>query len=742
MLSLLVGCQEEEFHTGLDSSKPAPEDFAYDAGSSSDNVLAVTWNPAKAIETGATGVTVQISKTTDAWDLYDSKTSKTILFDDEDAVFDAISFTGLKKFDKYYVRARAIYKKSVFSDWVYLTYNGEPGRIEVGYGFVDNKIRLEVAPLAAKFQASWNEIEIAEKYVIEYKESSASVWTSQETSETSCTIDNLKGETSYDVRVKFVSEGVDSDYSDVVTITTYARPPFPKYIGNADEFMEMINGTDIAVAESDCMIYLTADIDLAGKELPSGAKFVGTLDGQGYKITNLTSTTPIFEEIASVVNVTIDASCKFTASVPVFGAVAVKSTGLFNKVVNEAAVTYTAANLKDVVLVGGIVGKAYGAMTECTNKGAVTVTTEGVMDAPGVGGLAGILAAQMTDCTNEGAILLSASCCADKISVESIKTTCRPAVGGLVGFGQSFGMTRCTNNGAVTIVNTAIDKLAATAQRQQIGGIVGAPDGIVEDCENNGTVTANILSSTGEAYSAQECIIHAAGIGGGDYYVGQDNTQYINCVNNGAINVDLDASKSNSAIGGIVGWPNKEGAISTAITKGCKNTGTITLTGNGKARVGGIMGGTGNIVDCENTGDVNIQSATAGVCAVGCIAGFHSQGHTLTGCKVGGTVTASCTVSGIGGLVGNQGNAAGYIGEDCVINCTVKGGTEENAGIIVGLFNGVSKQIYIGTATNPVKVTGGSLNGTVVTADNFASCLWGSKNLDETIHEGHVVFGE
>lgn len=742
MFSLLAGCQEEEFNTGVDSLKPVPEDFAYDAGSSSDNVLAVSWNPANAINAGATGVTVQISKTTDAWDLYDSKTSKTVLFEEEDGVHDAASFTGLKKYDKYYVRARSIYKNSVFSDWVYLTYNNEPGRIEVGYGFVDNKVRLEVTPLAAKFTATWNEIEIAEKYVLEYKESSAASWTSIELYETSCTVDKIKGETKYDVRVKFVSGGVDSDYSDIVTITTFAKPPFPKEIGDAEEFMDMISGTDIAVAEPDCMIYLTADIDLAGKTLPAGAKFVGTLDGKGHKIKNLTSSTPIFEEIASVVDLTIDASCKFTASAPVFGAVAVKSTGLFNNVVNEAAVSYSAADLKDVVLVGGIVGKAYGPMTNCVNKGAVSVTTAGVMDAPGVGGLAGILAAQMTGCTNEGAVLLSATCCADPINVENITSKCRPAIGGLVGFGQEFGMTNCTNNGTVTLVNTAIDQLKATAQRQQLGGIVGAPDGVVEGCVNNGTVEASLLSSAGAAYSSQECIIHAAGIGGGDYYVGQDNTQYINCTNNGAINVNLDASKSNSAIGGIVGWPNKEKAISVAMTKGCKNTGTITLSGHGKARVGGIMGGTGDIIDCENTGEVKVLSALENVCAVGCIAGFHSQGHVLSGCKVKGTATASCTVMGIGGLVGNMGNVDGTIGEDCVINCIINGGTETNAGMAVGFFNGTSKTIYVGTANSPVKIAGGSLNGTAITADNYTSYIWGSGNASEANHIANVVFGE
>ena len=156
----------------------------------------------------------------------------------------------------------------------------------------------------------------------------------------------------------------------------------------------------------------------------------------------------------------------------------------------------------------------------------------------------------------------------------------------------------------------------------------------------------------------------------------------------------------------------------------------------------GIMGGTGDIIDCENTGEVKVLSALENACAIGCIAGFHSQGHVLSGCKAKGTATASCSVNGIGGLVGNLGNVAATCGEDCVINCTINGGTESNAGMIVGYFNGNSKQVLVGTASNPVKIAGGSLNGTAITADNYTSYIWGSGNASEANHIANVVFGE
>ncbi|MGM9742261.1 MAG: fibronectin type III domain-containing protein [Candidatus Cryptobacteroides sp.] len=584
--------------------------------------------------------------------------------------------------------------------------------------------------------------EMAQSYELGYKKSGDSDYTYIESDVPEFNITGLVPGTDYLIKAVSKAGEYVSETPFYLEFTTGSVDyTYPLTITNVEDFVEwMTYGAEFTISTNE--VILDTDLDLAGKTLPEGVNFGGKLSGNGHKIMNLTSATPIFGEAASVVDLTIDASCKFTASVPVFGTVAVKSTGLFKNVVNEAAVSYSAADLKGVVLVGGIVGKAYGPMTDCVNKGAVSVTTKGVMDAPGVGGLAGILAAQMTDCTNEGAVLLSATCCSEAIKVENIKSACRPAIGGLVGFGQAFGMTSCTNNGTVTLVNTSIDKLSATAQRQQIGGIAGAPDGVIDGCVNNGTVEASLLSSTSDAYATNECIIHAGGIGGGDYYVGQDNTQYINCINNGAVNVNLDASKSNSAIGGIVGWPNVEGAIKVAMTKGCKNTGTITLSGHGKARIGGIMGGTGDIIDCVNIGEVKVLSAVENACSVGCIAGFHSQGHVITGCTVNGSATASCGVLGIGGLVGNHGNAAGTIGEGCVINCSINGGTETNSGMLIGYFNGTSKVIHVGTDANPVKIAGGSLNGTAITADNYTSYIWGSGNASEANHIASVVFGE
>ena len=187
----------------------------------------------------------------------------------------------------------------------------------------------------------------------------------------------------------------------------------------------------------------------------------------------------------------------------------------------------------------------------------------------------------------------------------------------------------------------------------------------------------------------------------------------------GDVSVDNDAAKSNSAIGGIVGWPGKEGSV-TNVSEGCINRGNITVKGNGKGRVGGIHGGSGNLVNCENYGEVKIENADAGS-AIGGIAGFHSNSKKVEGCISKGNVTSVSTITGgIGGLIGNIGNADHTTGSGCVVNCTVTGGTEEYAGMVIGKFNSNAdaskrKKIELG----PLEVSG-TINGAAASTSNLA----------------------
>lgn len=179
------------------------------------------------------------------------------------------------------------------------------------------------------------------------------------------------------------------------------------------------------------------------------------------------------------------------------------------------------------------------------------------------------------------------------------------------------------------------------------------------------------------------------------------------------------------------------------MSENCTNNADITFKGKGKCRAGGIQGGSGNIKGCTNNGNILIEDGKD--CAVGSVAGFHTSGLVIENCKAYGTVTAKVAVYGIGGLIGNIGNVAHKTGNGCVVDCTVTGGTAENAGMVVGLFNGDPKEgkpkkIELG-ATTAIKVAG-TLNGVAVTSENLKDYLHGTKNYKADAHIINAVFGK
>lgn len=133
--SVTVGCKKEITATGIDPSKPAPKEFTYDEIMSSSTAIAVYWDGSEAVANGATGFTVQIPTELNNGDVYDSQVSQTLLT--SASVYEAATFSNLAEYERHYVRVRANYPNSVYSEWVYLTLNGEPAPFEVGYGFID-----------------------------------------------------------------------------------------------------------------------------------------------------------------------------------------------------------------------------------------------------------------------------------------------------------------------------------------------------------------------------------------------------------------------------------------------------------------------------------------------------------------------------------------------------------------------------------------------------------------------------
>ena len=152
-----TACQEpEEFH-GLNVTAAAPSAVTYDDNGSGDTTIAVYWDAKDAIAAGATSFTLQLlSKADDNPDPYSANKNVLVTTNYEgspavtegDAACDQYVFTGLAKGKSQWVRIRANYPNSVFSDWVYLLSGDEPARIKVGIGIYNPN-----APLTASATA-------------------------------------------------------------------------------------------------------------------------------------------------------------------------------------------------------------------------------------------------------------------------------------------------------------------------------------------------------------------------------------------------------------------------------------------------------------------------------------------------------------------------------------------------------------------------------------------------------------
>ena len=723
-LLVMAACTEEEnpistFEGGLDSSKPTVTDVTYDATGSGAKAVTVSWNADKALAAGATSFTFELCLDKEVKDVTNASVYKVI-----NAPETAGTISGLNEGDYYYARVRANYDGLLYSEWAYM-----PDGICVGKGVVEivfaAPANLTAKPTDISFEAAWDKVPFAVSYTFGYKEASASEWTDfKDIKATKYEVVGLKDNTTYDIRVNAVNAGGSATEWATATVTTKETSKFNPNITTADQFIEFMTA-EAPEASAAAKYTLGADIDLSGKTVPAVAEFKGSIDGQNHVIKNLSTKTPLFTLLkGEVSNIVFDASCKFTPEALVFGTVAERNQGTISGCVNKAAITLQGDAFAESIVYGGIVAISEGAVKDCTNEGAITVKSATSTVAAAVAGIAGYQKAAISGCTNKGAITFETKYISAKSQIEGI--TSLPTLGGIVGLGNDgFALDKCDNYGKITVAVTAADTdLTASMNRNQHGGIVGSPVGPVSDCHNYGDLDITLQNSAKGTALAKEYIMCVGGIGGGDY-INTDkttrpaNTSYTNCVNEGNISLYSDANASNSAVGGIVGWPGQEVAITDIVTKNCTNKGNITIAGALKVRAAGIQGGTGVMDGCVNEGKITIESANA-ASAVGSLCGFHSQGHAITNCQAKGEViTKVALTGGTGGLIGNIGNVAHTTGEGCSVNCKITTPATDATctGFVVGLFNGNTKVITLGTADNQIKVAG-TLNGEAPNANN------------------------
>ena len=504
-------------------------------------------------------------------------------------------------------------------------------------------------------------------------------------------------------------------------------------------------------AETDLTVMLLQDIDMTDEDMRGGtytsaADFSGSFDGCGFTVRNIDK--PLFiESHGSISNLCLEGACNSEALE--CASLVVRNYGSINAVTNKASVSVSAtSDVSDAIVVGGIAAYSFGTIENCSNEGAVSYSSKSSIKAAAIGGIAGYVEAAVTSCTNSGAVSLVAKYGSGTAGLGKISASASN-LGGIIGAAYTGApLDRCENTGPIVFSHNAIENASAIYERSQVGGIAGAPFGDITNCRNSGNI--DVVATTGNraAFTAFTYLVQAGGISGGSYcqelnYTSPcDKTSIIDCINQGNIEVKLDGSKSFSPIGGIVGWPNGEAYSTANKTVRCTNTGNITMSGAGKVRIGGIMGGTGSIENCNNSGSITVNSAYSDT-SIGGIAAFHSRDHSLSGCTNTGDVISKAVIKSAGGIIGNYGNVALDCCAACKVSCRVETAASDRsgAGIIIGAFGGDAKNITIGTESEPVDVAGTVCAGSqeyVVDQVSFKTLLCGTLYPSE-LHVFHVT---
>ena len=587
----------------------------------------------------------------------------------------------------------------------------------------------------------WNKVENATGYVLEYKESSAAQYTEVKLANDvfEYTIGGLKAATTYQIRIKAVEEVTQSssEYSDVKEATTVVQASFPMVANNADEFIAILSNPGLRTASINDEVRIMGNLDFAGKTIPAGAIFTGTLVGNNCTLSNITADHALFAAIGNAKDLTIDESCTFAATKAGFvAALAGEATGTYvTNVVNKANVSVTVAGAADAtVAVAGIVAVSDAKMENCKNYGNVSYTA-GTSYGGLIGGLAGYNGGAITKCENYGKVAMSVESLSAHGVIKNFGNT--PLhIGGLVAqAGASAPMTECVNNGEVDYDITKIDKLAVACDtnRPRMGGLVGLTQSSITSCVNNGKVDVNVVTSNGSVFSGKNYPINVGGISGGAPVdtTGATGADITECTNNGEIISTTYCKGTVPTCGGIVGHPGYEDPSQTNTITRCENKAKITATTFTIARVGGISGGSGSVTYCKNTGEIeghlSIEDGN-----IGGIIGWLDKGHKFeyneSYCKLTNTrAPGTSGTSEIGGLIGQHGNYDSCPGEGrgCKVKCDIAYDytNEKWFGMILGYFWSTSHTIVLGTADEPIVVLGGSMTysggTTQVTADNY-----------------------
>ncbi len=441
-------------------------------------------------------------------------------------------------------------------------------------------------------------------------------------------------------------------------------------IATADDLVKLMNYDSSETDEwkLDGHYKLTADIDLTGKTQKSigkgtsiDARFTGTFDGNGKKISGLNISTTaagtgLFGNAgagAVIKNLTVSGTVKSTAN----------GTG---GVVGYSAGTLTVSNC---VFEGSVSGKertagivgAYDTVASnpdsvalivgCVNKGAITATS--TKNGGIVGGMKFQIDgtnATITNCANQGTVTT---------------TSAVGGFGGILGFATSnnhlnnLTISNCVNTSTATIIGKATGNGGVIGRLETNGDIVNGDYGtykwLVTGCTNYASVTDG-AGNTG----------YAGGVVG--LVTAKSLPIFVeNCQNHG----EVYCNATTSYVAGVVGYVRSYVTENMATVDNCYNTGKVSSgSKNTKGAVAGIAhlqaldGSAGTKVEKStiknsiNVGTVSGNNSGLVVSAVSADRGYFTNNYAKRGDAWVDTTGATATISGLDSAIWDLTGAA------------------------------------------------------------------------------------
>ncbi len=530
------------------------------------------------------------------------------------------------------------------------------------------------------------------------------------------TITGLTAGTEYIITVKLVDNTGNESDGATLTFTQSATERSLKYIYTPKELDDVRNdlsGYYIVMADLDLSGYGAA---YSGGEgwVPIGPNFIGTFDGNGFTISNLTINRPgiignpqgLFAVIvdATVKNIAIK-DCQVTGGYYTGGlAGTIMSNSGGNTIItgcNVISTTGTDKKISGSQFVGGLAG-SMDPNSGNTTISNCTINIDVSSTSTYTGGLFGRL-------SSSGTMNIINCKTAGKVSSEGSYT------GGFIGYilnstaGASTSIDGCKALGNVTVTTST--------GNYYTGGFAGiflsnnSSSGI-ENCTASGNVT---VTGTSSGY------IRTGGFIGQTTDTGYTNAKILNCGATGKVSYS-NTSTGNSNTGGFVGFCTLNSVIS-----GCTAGGEVTSSStcpdtNTGGFVGYISGGAGSstIEGCSASGKVSGPYNTGGFAGT-CMEGTTVQNSYATGEVIG---TSDGTSNYTGGFVGQDYADGGNI---YITYCYAKGNVTVSSSVTMGSIGGFSGYTYNSNDTSYLQIyncySRGDVTGTSISTGGFSGLV-------------------